>query len=274
MNCSTIKNEEKKAILFQEWPTEGILAENMDLNLSELDKRIRHSYGGGAHYTVKSVEPSRKGDNTFIQAGCGPNFEGGLISQCTCRHDIRAKWYTLTGWRSKWLAGFTGYGKNRCGDSYLFYLMKIDTTFSSFKQLYDEYQRRDRNLIKVKRADKNPFGDLYYPKKEVIGNEYDITYYEGLHRDHSHKKIKRRLKDINYPEFTKKYLKNVTDQHASLLLGDVEHSFLWKTPMIRYKRRHAPRHHKWKDIASFLDNLEPVYCPKLSTNRKKEKSSC
>jgi len=274
MNCSTIKGEEIISNPLQKWPTEGILAEkNMDLNLAELDSRIRDIFEGGAHYTVTSVEPSRICYNTFIQTGCGPNFEGGLISQCTCRHDIRASWYGLEEWQSKWLAGFTGWGRDRCGDSYLFYIMKIEKAFPSFKKLYDEYQSRDINLIKVKRADKNPFGDLYYPKKEGISDDYDINSYENLHTNHPHNKCKRRLQDVNYPEFTKRFLNKITEKHASLLLGHLKYSFLWKTPMIRYKGEHAPWHGKWSDIKSFLDNLEPVLNPKLPHSKKDGKSS-
>ena len=109
---------------YQEYPKIASFEKNMNLELSEFKDQVRGELNEGVHYTVSSVVPSESRTG-FIQTGCGPNFSGGIISQCTCRHDIRARWFTSDEWKEKWLAGFTGYSKKKCGASYLFYLIKI-----------------------------------------------------------------------------------------------------------------------------------------------------
>lgn len=252
---SCIEKKSRFENYYQRWPTKGILFDNMNLSKGELKDTIEDSWGKGAHYTVSTVIPYDK--KTFAQTGCGPNFEGGLISQCTCRHDIRSTWFSLKEWKNNWLAGFTGYGQKSCGTSYLFYLIKVREPFESFKDIFDYYLHMDKRIIEAKRTDKNPIGDLYYPKRN-LKNKHDVDSYLESHEYHSHKDSKNRLKDINYPEYTRCYKKRIIDKHPSLLLGDVKNSYLWSKPEIIYKGGKAPRHKPWNNIESFLKMLEPA----------------
>jgi hypothetical protein len=250
-------NNKYKGYYYQEWPKRGILKDNMNLCSDVLEQKIENEFGSGTHYTVKSIIPSQSRDS-FIQTGCGPNFEGGIISQCTCRHDIRAKYYSSDEWESKWLAGFTPYSQKRCGGSYLFYLMRIKKTFQSFQELHEHYQNTNHKLIEVKSTENNPLGDLYIPINKDSSACHDPDNYTNSRSDHSHYGETGKLHDINYPKYLQKHKKTRTDKQATLLIGDPEFSFLWNKPIIMHKGGKAPRHKKYSNIQSFFDMLIPV----------------
>lgn len=232
--------------VYQKYPSNNRLTKNMNLGSEELLTRVSPRETG-CFYKLSTVLPSE--DSTeFRHIGSGPNFQGGLISQCTCRHDIRAKWYSLKEWKSKWIAGITS--KTNLGASYLFYLIKVQKTFSSYKSLFDYYTQIDPQIIEAKSAEVNRLGDLYIPN-EHITDLYDLDNYR-YHPEHSHRDEKNRLKDINYPKYTQHYMKSGTSKHATLLLGDPNHSYLWSKPLMKFRKDNAPRSGKYDSLTEFL----------------------
>jgi hypothetical protein len=292
MSCGN--KETYQGYNFQKLQKECMDYFTIDLTLDKLKTKLTKEADGGVHYTVSSIVPSNKSDS-FIQTGCGPNFMGCVLTQGTCRHDIRSKYYSRDEWKNKWLAGFTAHGREKCGASYLFYLMKVQKTCNSFRELYEYYKENDDTLIEAKRADKNPCGDLYIPKKDNDGDEWDLYFYEKLHSDHSHNKKNRDWRDINYPFWL--YAKNKYEEeekwpqkfyskwkkgkkveklkHANLLVANQNHSYLWFKPMLRYKGGEAPRHQKYDNINELINILEPVseiQLPKF--NKKNKRNTC
>src|SRR5438270_714249 len=59
----------------------------LDVSLDRLRRLLSDAYGDGYMYTMTSIvlESGR-----LEQSGSGPNFEGGLITLCTCKHSMRA----------------------------------------------------------------------------------------------------------------------------------------------------------------------------------------
>jgi len=233
--------------IYQKWPTEGKLKDNMNLTLEELKERLKNESGEVYSYVVTTVK-YRNGE--FLQTGSAPNFQGNLITLCTCKHLMRT-WKGVSEWKGIWIAGFTSMGLN-----YLFYLMKVSEAYPSHKALWENLPEEAR---KVKNARYNPCGDVYEPKPN-IKNEFDPSqYYEPI-KNHLHAKrckpakCKRNEcpwhKDINY-------IDRRTKRRPALLVGDPTFSFLWSRPMIYFKYKH-PRQKVFRNIRSFILSLEEV----------------
>ena len=143
----------------QEWPTQGELKKNMNLPLEKLKNKLRGQSGEAHRYIVTSIK-NEKGKlapaDRFVQTGCGPNFQGDLITLCTCRPDLRSR-HDSPGWEGKWIAGFTS---KRLGGHYLFYLMKVSKAFQSQADIWKQLQP---DVVNAKSARKQTCGDLFEP---------------------------------------------------------------------------------------------------------------
>jgi len=235
----------------------------MNRTLSDLKNEIKNESVFVEAYKVSTVKGSQD-TTSFIQTGCGPNFEGGLLSQCMCRHDIRQR-HTCEEWENNWIAGITG-KLSMCGkseDTYLFYLMKVDKAFCSFKHLWDYYTVVNPSLIEAKQTTTNVLGDLYIPINDDIDDVWNVSNYMGSIKGHPHFNKKNKLKDINYPEWRKhkaqkkrKKLRRV--KNANLLLGDIDRSYLWKNPNIRAVGWHNIRAKRYtmKDFIKILKSVD------------------
>ncbi len=81
-------------------------------------------------------------DGHLVQTGSAPNFQGGVITLCTCKHYMRT-WRAPEEWKGIWIAGFTG-NVLKDGKNYLFYLMKVQEAFMSHRDLWRWLQRSAR----------------------------------------------------------------------------------------------------------------------------------
>ena len=117
----------------QPFPTKGHLAENMNLKFADFKKKMcREKEDVYCYcYVIASVE-NRNGK--FVQTGSGPNFQGGMITLCTCKHFMRT-FMEADNWKGKWIAGFSGLptGENK---NVLLYLMKVENAFDSQMSLW------------------------------------------------------------------------------------------------------------------------------------------
>jgi len=97
------------------------------------------------------------GVRSFVQTGSAPNFQGTLLLYVSGKHYMRT-WRSPEDWKGIWIAGFTGI--NVVGDykNYLFYLMRVQNVFSSYKKLWDWLNSAVRN---AKNASLHKFGDVY-----------------------------------------------------------------------------------------------------------------
>jgi len=230
---------------YQKWPEEGKLHNNMNKPLWELRNILKNESGTIHNYVIKSIV-NKPGDtsNTLYQDGCTPNFMGGLLTYTACRLDLQAR-NKKEDWAGQWIAGYTS--KQRHGDYYLVFLMKVSKAFDSFKDIWDD---TDPSVRSVKNARHKPLGDLYKPKSKDIDDKWNPLSYHPPVEGHSHLKDGRWKKDINYYHKAWK-------RRACQLVGDPDNSYLWSTPSIRRCQSFtSPRSAKKDpDLKDLLNNL-------------------
>jgi hypothetical protein len=208
---------------FQPFPHTGRLQQNMNLSLCKLREIIGDTQAKVYSYIVATVK-NHNGD--FVQMGSAPNFQGGVISLCTCKHYMRT-FLDVGQWPNIWIAGFTG---TRVGNkrNVLFYLMKVKYAFESHCDLwYSENLSDTVKQAKLAHKNKNRFGDVFQPKSKLKDkrDEFDFEHYHPPVADHVHAPKDWWHKDINYTT-------GVRDRKPALLLGDPQYSFLWNKPTL------------------------------------------
>jgi len=224
---------------YQEWPPKGSLNSNMNKSLSSLEKILMNEYGLVYAYILTTVNEN---DGHFIQLGSAPNFQGGLITLNTCKHDMRS-WRFPEKWKDVWIAGFTGVNTTADKLNYLFYLMKVQDAFQSHLQIWNWL---DAPARKAKNARYNPCGDVYEPKS-CFDNEFNPLEYYSCTRIHVHANGNAWYKDINY-------LNPRMKKRPSLLVGNPESSYLWSQGTLCFQDT-PPRTKRWH-LQDFLKSLK------------------
>jgi hypothetical protein len=114
------------------------------------------------------------------------------------------------------------------GEHYLFYLMKVEKAFKSHKELYEylDLGKKNSDALQIKNAVKNPLGDIFQPA-DICADSLDPKMYKTPHKKHSHgyDGDTQWHDDIAY-----------NSKPAPLLLGDIDNTFVWPQPMIRFKQ--------------------------------------
>jgi hypothetical protein len=203
----------------QPFPQTTELGQKMNMPLS----RLYDCAAGQALVYSYVIASMRKRNGEFVQTGCGPNFQGGLITLCTCKHRMRT-FMDPDQWHGLWIAGFTSLATG--GEAnFLIYLMRVAHAFESQRDLW--FSTAIPPAVKqVKAAHLNRFGDLYQPHHEGIA-PWKPDGYVAPCRNHCH--AQGWAKDIVY--------EGVGARHAALLVSDPHQSFLWNRPMIYYAGR-------------------------------------
>lgn len=232
----------------QPYPQTGRLKQMTNLNLSRkalcdaLCKIISGTPATVYSYIVATVKYP---EGVFIQTGSAPNFQGDVISLCTCKHFMRS-FRGIDSWRDTWIAGFTGIGAGKVRRNALIYLMKVRVAFESYSDLW--YSEDVPDAVKqAKLASENKHGDIFQPKSKPADNrdKYDFKRYCPPISDHVHKDVWH--KDINYE-------KGVCGRKAALLIGDEQYSYLWNQPQLFHSEQLNRGHRKY-DLQSFLKCL-------------------
>ena len=226
-----------------------MLLRNKNLSLEELREKLGREMmlrppAEVYAYILRSVNDFENGH--FVQEGSAPNFQGGFITLCTCKHSMRSS-RQVDSWAGNWIAGFTSH---RVGENYLFCLMQVKEAFESFRKLWysDALTKRAKE---AKSACISPLRDLYRPSS--TGNEFSSQSYAEPMVGHSHR----------WEENSKEWRNDITYQGRSgrrpaLIVGDPERSFLWSEPLIYFSKRSFRNHRRYSDLAKFLtDYLRP-----------------
>jgi hypothetical protein len=229
----------------QPFPESGSLRRNTNLNLEQLEHELRVNANVNEEvyaYIVATVSIADDGVQ-FCQAGSAPNFQGGCITLCTCKHYMRSS-RAVDDWRNVWVAGFTSH---KMGRNYLFYLMQVGSSFKSFREIWNS------NAIpgmgkRAKNASHSDYGDLFHPRFVNSGTEFSIGSYDQPTKTHRHWPNAWH-NDIQY--------KSRSGNRAPLLIGNPKFSFLWTRPLISVPRK-MPRGHLHYGIKEFLAMLMPV----------------
>lgn len=209
MTCSGVEQDR------QPFPRRGRLSANANLPLDSLRRVVGSEETVAYCYVVDSV--SNEGGR-FVQRGSGPNFQGDMMTLCTCKHHMRTS-LSPALWEGKWVAGFTGVGAGE-GKNALVYLTKVGHAFESH---YDLWFSEDipAETKRAKSATLSRLGDLFQPLDE-LSDPFDRRDYHPPHAAHSHIHNNAWYGDVDRTGYG--------GRRAALLVGDPEHSFLWDRP--------------------------------------------
>jgi hypothetical protein len=195
-----------------------MLAFNMNLSLEGLLDRLRKASGQLYYYVVDSVD---EGDDAFVQRGSGPNWQGDLVTLCTCKHKMRT-YLSVEEWPGIWIAGVTGTDNTHDGNHYLVFLVRVYRAFQSHRDLWRWLSDTER---RAKRAKGNRHGDVYKPMGWLT-KEWNHLHYERPDKDHEHCLNGEWAEDIFYTR---------GPGTPALLVGQRTMSFLWNEPIIHAK---------------------------------------
>ena len=201
----------------QAMPHQGRLAKNTNLRRKALTRKIAKFREDTVYsYIVTTVE-RRKG--RLRQEGSAPNFQGGLITLCSCKHWMRT-FRNIESWKRVWIAGYT----SKSLGNKLFYLMRVSEAFESHRELWFSDCVSEETKSR-KAAHLSRFGDIYEPKSET-SDAYSPRDYTLPRQSHVHRDSDIWRKDIDYPA--------KHGRRPALLVGDPKHSFLWDDPVLSY----------------------------------------
>lgn len=237
---------------FQSWAKTGKLKDNMNIDLAILRTLLKGKKGEVYGYVLSTLEPEKNDELdkvTFRQKGSAPNFQGGIITLCTCMHHMRSYKENSTEWKGVWIAGFTNrneaWEKRNC----LFYLMQVQDPYDSHKDIWDNL-RKARGF---KNAREYKFGDLYEPKPNIRSKVFSASSYHEPDSNHVH----RRKENPN--EWKNDIECKCLGRRPVRLVGDPKFSFLWSSPNISFKRGPEKRPFRikhWNTIEKFLKSLK------------------
>jgi hypothetical protein len=236
--CAPTQRPSASDPLCQPFPASGPLAGNLNLNRDDLVHRLRGLRGTVYCYVLTTVKDS---GGKFMQVGTAPNFQGGLVTLCTCKGQMRAG-RDIDAWRDVWIAGVTGAEAGPTCLGHLFYLMRVERAFASHRDLWTWLAAHVPEAAQAKAADRHPLGDVYRPR-DPGGDPYDPRAYVSPHRDHRHRAGGEWLKDVNY--------RSTYGRRPALLMGDPHSSFLWSEPRVPLPF-HVGRGCKIFDLAALL----------------------
>jgi hypothetical protein len=114
------------ALDYQPFPQRGPLFKQANLPLTALRTAVGTQTATIYAYVVTSVE-HREGH--LVQTGSGPNWQGGTLTLCTCKHRLR-NYLPLEEWPGVWLAGFTSTTEMN-GRNALVFLTRIAAAYPS-----------------------------------------------------------------------------------------------------------------------------------------------
>jgi hypothetical protein len=226
--------------LYQRFPTSGPLASNVNLDRDALVHRIGGLRGMVYCYVLTTVKDAG-GD--FAQVGTAPNFQGGLVTLCTCKGQMRAG-RDVHAWEvgDVWIAGVAGAEAGPLGTGHLFYLMRVERAFASHRDLWSWLVAHAPKAAQAKAADRHPLGDVYRPR-DLGGDPFDPRAYVAPCRDHRHANDDAWHEDVNYC--------SIYGRRPALLVGDPRYSFLWSEPHVSLPFR-VGRGCKIVDLAALL----------------------
>ena len=202
---------------YQAIPRSGKLAKALNLTCEDISEKIAPFQQDTAYsYVLKTVELK---EGRLRQWGSAPNFQGGLITLCSCMHRMRTSLPGTKSWKGVWIAGYT----SKALGNHLFYLMRVSEAFASHREIW--FSNRIPKATKNKKAAHlDRFGDIYKPRSESA-DRYRYRDYIRPCNTHVHREPSHWHKDINY-------CKGYKQRKPALLVGHPEWSFLWDQPEI------------------------------------------
>jgi len=242
--CHTSQASQK----VQPFPKVGRLVENLNLPLAVLDARLDGLRGRAVSYVVRTVRWN-SGKQCLEQRGSAPNFQGGVLTLCTCKHQMRAS-QSADDWKNIWIAGFTSRSIYD-GRHWLFYLARVERVFESQSDLWNGMTGKVRE---AKAARQHYLGDMFMPKAAgLAGNaRYSPSRYYSP-SVHAHRKDPSDTgwhNDISYIHADRH------ERQPPLLVATPRLTFLWEGPVIFLNQDHCRDFFRWPSLEELLARLQ------------------
>lgn len=202
--------------------------------------------------TIKTKCP----DHQLVQEGSAPNFDGGRITLCTCKHKDRATFSPTSDrddpWKNVWVAGFTS--KTEGPSRSLAYLMCVERSFLSQMELWHALPSSCRE---AKCASRSARGDLFKPKRAARDADAPFNpthYYAPAVGRHVH----------STPENPMHWHQDIRPWGRSskphrLLLGQATQSYRWMNVkmVLKLDAMGISAHHRmFASLSEFVANLQ------------------
>jgi hypothetical protein len=240
----------KDMLRIQPFPSGGRLGKNLGLPLSELTDDLRMQQDRVYSYVVGTVKRNRT-ITGFEQHGSAPNFQGDVLTLCSCKHQMRAG-RSCDDWKGVWLAGFTSRTIDD-GRHWLFYLARIELTFESHADLWSKLNAHSR---KAKSANENFLGDVFKPTTPIPTGDarFDPDHYQRP-EFHTHSwHVKNGMHDGWHNDIAYRHAKRYG--HPALLMADPLLTFIWDKPMIYLNENHCRNYRKWDCLTELMETLK------------------
>jgi hypothetical protein len=250
-SCARPNSPRETNVWAQPFPQTGLLARHLNQSLVSLGARIGSKLLERPLYSY-IVTSAKLVDGELWQTGSAPNFQGGVVTLCTCKHKDRSSPPPKScrgpnaedPWQGVWVAGLCSSTQVRPRG--LFYLMLVETTCGSHAAAW-----KTLKSPMAKSAHRDRFGDVYEPRQTPSSQPWRESSYKSHLRDHVHD-AKGRAYDIE---------RGFHGRHPRLLIGDPRHSYLWSKALITLQEPAdtdwASAHHRfYPRIADFLSLCE------------------
>ena len=203
-------------------------------------------------YVVRTVHLSQ---GKFDQQGSGPNWDGGQITLCTCKHSMRASLPTHDWLKGKWVAGLTGWNDKFGKQQSLIYLMRVGEAYDSQAAMVHQLRISDReSVVRAKDSSVNLLGDLMIPiATDTPSNPFSPDAYHPPLIGHPHR---LKAKDTGW-QYDVHYVGR-GGREAAMLVGDSRFSFRWTQPMVRRSQPGYTRPYRIWTLSDFLADIEGV----------------
>lgn len=232
----------------QPFPQDGTLARNLNLSLTGLASQVRKLQGRAFTYVLSTVRLNRL-NSLFEQSGSAPNFQGDLMTLCTCKHKMRATMDVKDWHDNVWVAGFTS-RTIRPGVHWLFYLAKVEAAYESHAELWNNM---DQPAQDAKAAHVHYLGDNYVPKSANLDGPARHSpgryYLPSLHVHRQNRSHNSWKNDINYL-YADKF-----KRQPALLVFDPQLTFMWTKPKLHLQYEHVRDYWKWDSIQEVVAAL-------------------
>ena len=202
-------------------------------------------------YIVTTI--TTNSDRVLQQNGSAPNFGGGRITLCTCKHKDRATFCpsgdASAAWDNVWVAGLTS--KTQDPSRSLAYVMLVERSFPNQWELWNYLPEECR---RAKSASHSVLGDVFEPKAGAEREPHNPANYSAPIKEHVHSPEEN--PNMWHHDVMQWGRRSVSHR---LLLGDPEWSFRWRKAEMVMKPGAvgATAHHKlFTTLRAFIDLLE------------------
>ena len=220
---------------------------SLDLSMAELLGRVATDSGDPTYSYIASTFVLDDPGRHFRQTGSAPNFQGGYVSLCTCKHRMRTR-LPVSEWPRKWIAVFSS-RTLLSGLHWLTCLFRVSQAFESHADLWTSRE----DLRAAKSAQLNYLGDLYQPVDALTGEDrFRPKKYltPALHVHHKRTEDQGWENDISYMK------QKAGLPRPALLVGEPSLCFLWLEPVVSLSRSHSRDYEKWPTLESLLGVLK------------------